>query len=354
MESCSFLLTLYYSRLGVHGSIEMCPLTKELIDTPQMQRLAGLKQLGATYLTYRGATHTRFEHSLGVMHLAGMLLETIIKKQKKLNVTPKDIACVRIAGLLHDIGHGPFSHTYELFLEHLKNTMKKGSFMGQKFDTERTYKDFHDYMEGWAHEDASLMMIDALLGALGLEIDESNLDGPLKQVGDGIDASLFGIDCDEDNDDADEDDDESEFTHDNMPLPLDRVLTSRDWIFIKECIVGGRLPPKGMSIKKFKQSNCRVSQLIGRPDPNKEFLYDIVSNRHSGLDVDKMDYLARDTLRCHGTNVVSAITPRLIEKAFVAWGECSDVSNCWKCQRNPYGPKTHLMMYVHDQIHSLT
>jgi deoxynucleoside triphosphate triphosphohydrolase SAMHD1 len=58
------------------------------------------------------------------------------------------------------------------------------------------------------------------------------------------------------------------------------ILTSRDFIFIKECILGGPLPGE----KEF----------IGRPDRSQEWLYDIVSNRRSGLDVDKLDYFARD------------------------------------------------------------
>ena len=87
-----FLTT--YTNDNVHGSIELCPLTKALIDTRHVQRLRELKQLGAADLTYINATHTRFEHSLGVMYLSEQILLSIIKKQPKLNVTPKDILCV--------------------------------------------------------------------------------------------------------------------------------------------------------------------------------------------------------------------------------------------------------------------
>ena len=314
----------------MHGSILICPLSKVLMDTAHTQRLKKLKQLGCSHQTYMCATHWRFEHSLGVMHLAGEWVDAIHLRQPKLGITPKDKVCVKIAGLLHDLGHGPFSHTYEHFLGEHDAVMEKGSFQGQTFDKEM-YEEYLDKPEGWAHEDATLMMIDDLLRALGLEIDESNLDGPLKQIRDGFDATQFGLWNKE---------------NANMPLPTESLMTSRDFIFVKECIIGHPLPPKGMSIKAFKASNLPKA-LIGRSEPHKEFLYDIVCNRYSGFDVDKIDYLARDTLRSHGIDCVKDTSKRLIEdKAFVARAECPDPSKCWKCQQNPFGPKTHLMMYV--------
>lgn len=72
-----------------------------------MQRLRGLKQLGVSEMTYIPTTHSRFEHSLGVAALAENILREIKKKQPRLQITEKDIICVKIAGLLHDIGHGP-------------------------------------------------------------------------------------------------------------------------------------------------------------------------------------------------------------------------------------------------------
>lgn len=299
------------------------------MDTAQMQRLRQLKQLGTSEMVYMCATHRRFEHSLGVMHLAGQWLYWMHTRQPKLNITLKDKTCVMIAGLLHDLGHGPFSHTFEFFLDEHGEAMKKGSFLGETFDNEM-YDEFLDKQEGWAHEDATLMMIDALLRSLGLEIDESNLDAPLKQIGDGYDAAQFGL-WDKENA--------------NKPLPIESLMTSRDFIFIKECIIGGPLPPKGMSIRKFNESNL-PKIVVGRTDPNKWFLYEIVCNKQSGFDVDKIDYLARDTLRSHGIDCVKDTSNRLIQdKAFVARAECIDPSKCWKCQQNPNGPQTHWTMY---------
>mmetsp|Transcript_8531 Transcript_8531/g.18453 ORF Transcript_8531/g.18453 Transcript_8531/m.18453 type:complete len:701 (-) Transcript_8531:93-2195(-) len=328
-----------YTNDIVHRSLKLCPLSKAIMSTPQMQRLKQLKQLGVCENLYTCTTHNRFQHSLGVMMLCEELLKGLKERQPKLGITEKDIVCVKIAGLLHDIGHGPYSHVYDgVFRQQLKKAEKAGMWLGRKFDTS-SYKDLDNAMDGWAHEDASLMMIDAMLKDLGLEIDSTNLDAPLKQIGDGIDGKCFGIwdrsaepdvilgeDSDYESDDGEEEDAEL------IPLSTELVLTSRDWLFIKECISGGPLPPKGMSIKKFKESNANA-KLIGRPHPFKEFLYDVVANRHSGLDTDKMDYLARDILHAHASNIADLL-PKLSEKAFVAWGECPNPSGCWKCRQN--------------------
>lgn len=95
----------------VHGYIEMDEIVQELLATPQMQRLRRIKQLGFSNLVYPGANHTRFEHSLGAMHLASMLMKNLasIGEGKK-----KEIIA---AALLHDVGHGPFSHVTENVIE---------------------------------------------------------------------------------------------------------------------------------------------------------------------------------------------------------------------------------------------
>ena len=94
----------------VHGYIPMTAVEKDLIDSPTVQRLRRLKQLSGAYFTYPGAEHSRFSHSLGVMHLAGRIAARL--EQLGL-LDEEDCQKIRIAGLLHDIGHGPFSHIYE-------------------------------------------------------------------------------------------------------------------------------------------------------------------------------------------------------------------------------------------------
>ncbi len=88
----------------IHGTILLSEPELELIDTPQMQRLRHIKQNGLCYLVYPAMNSTRFEHSLGVMHLAGLVAEHI-------NLEDEEKETLRVAGLLHDIGHCAFSHT---------------------------------------------------------------------------------------------------------------------------------------------------------------------------------------------------------------------------------------------------
>jgi len=83
----------------------------DLIDHPYFQRLRRIKQLGLTNLVYPGALHTRFHHAMGAMHLMGLAIETI--KSKGHIITDEEAEGVTIAILLHDIGHGPFSHALE-------------------------------------------------------------------------------------------------------------------------------------------------------------------------------------------------------------------------------------------------
>ncbi|MDD3687013.1 MAG: HD domain-containing protein [Bacteroidales bacterium] len=83
----------------------------DLIEHPYFQRLRRIKQLGLTYLVYPGAVHTRFQHAIGSMHLISLAIDVIRKKGHE--ITDEEAEAARIAILLHDIGHGPFSHALE-------------------------------------------------------------------------------------------------------------------------------------------------------------------------------------------------------------------------------------------------
>jgi uncharacterized protein len=97
-------------RDAVHGDIEVGPLEVDLIDTPEFQRLRGIKQLGTAYLVFPSAVHTRFEHSLGTSWMAHRILESIRRSQ---SISPDEETMIRVAALLHDITHIPFGHTLE-------------------------------------------------------------------------------------------------------------------------------------------------------------------------------------------------------------------------------------------------
>ncbi len=84
-----------------------------LIDTPEFQRLRRIKQLGLGLYTYQGAEHSRFTHSLGALHLMARILDRLRESNK---ISPEDRAAAQAAALLHDVGHGPFSHAMEAVL----------------------------------------------------------------------------------------------------------------------------------------------------------------------------------------------------------------------------------------------
>jgi HD superfamily phosphohydrolase len=237
------------------------------------------------------ATHTRYEHSLGVAHLAQRSVESLRTKQPALNITAKEVLLVKMAGLCHDMGHGPLSHVFEFVL----GTMGVDA----------------------RHEELSLRLVDAALQSRGLAVDLARLDEPLAEVdppqqcggggrggsrgGLAIRASTFGYIDDR-------------FQEDHALSP-DHVITSRDICFVKECILGEPLPG--------------LQDFVGRPI-EKEFLYDVVNNRHSGKDVDKDDYYVRDAAGCGiGEAKMDML---LIESARVAKIQCQIV-NCFRCRQ---------------------
>ncbi|KAL6483240.1 hypothetical protein MHYP_G00081120 [Metynnis hypsauchen] len=197
----------------IHGHIELHPLLVRIIDTPQFQRLRHIKQLGGNYLVFPGASHNRFEHSVGVGHLAGCLVRALNERQPELGINKKDILCVEIAGLCHDLGHGPFSHLFDgMFIPKVRPGIK------------------------WKHENASVQMFDHL-------VKVNNLKPEMEKYG----------------------------------------LTANDLTFIKEQIEG----PQDDTASGSK------GPYIDRSE-EKSFLYEIVSNKKNGIDVDKWDYFARD------------------------------------------------------------
>lgn len=102
----------------VHGDIELTGEELALLDTPDMQRLRGVRQLGTAYLVFPGAQHTRFEHSLGTLHVAQQMIDAINRSREgapleRIGVADDEARIVRAAALVHDVTHIPFGHGIE-------------------------------------------------------------------------------------------------------------------------------------------------------------------------------------------------------------------------------------------------
>jgi HD superfamily phosphohydrolase len=130
----------------IHGAYRLDAACTLIFDTREFQRLRRLKQLGMAYYVFPGASHNRFEHSLGVAHLAYRFATQLWYAQpQELEIDRSDIRVVGLAGLCHDLGHGPFSHVFDR------------EFLRQKGITD------------WEHEDMSAKMLDHI-------IDENQID----------------------------------------------------------------------------------------------------------------------------------------------------------------------------------
>ncbi|MBM47950.1 MAG: metal-dependent phosphohydrolase [Euryarchaeota archaeon] len=94
---------------AIHGQFKLEGVTQDLLGTPELNKLSHIKQLGLAHLVFPGAHHTRFEHSLGASHVAGLMADS-------LDLDAQDKTTVEVAAMLHDVGHGPYSHTLEHIL----------------------------------------------------------------------------------------------------------------------------------------------------------------------------------------------------------------------------------------------
>jgi len=189
----------------VHGHMYFAPVICDVIDTAQMQRLRDLKQLGTSYFVFPGAAHNRFEHSLGTCHLANTVFESIKRSASKkgLGLTGEDKLCVQLAGLCHDMGHGPFSHVFD-----------------NEFLPLRHGWDLRNDKAPWNHEQMGAEMFEWCL-------EDNHID---------LDARIARRVCD------------------------------------------------------FITSNEDAAK-------EKRYLFDIIANKQNGIDVDKFEYLLRDSFQ---------------------------------------------------------
>ena len=102
----------------VHGDIYLTHEELRILDTPEMQRMRGIKQLGPAYLVFPGALHTRFDHSIGTVHIVQKMIDAInlsfdLDPARGIKISDEEARVIRMAGLLHDVTHIPFGHNIE-------------------------------------------------------------------------------------------------------------------------------------------------------------------------------------------------------------------------------------------------
>ncbi|CAG8837147.1 3901_t:CDS:10, partial [Gigaspora margarita] len=141
----------------IHGYMEFENWALKFIDTPQFQRLRDIKQLGTAFYVFPGATHTRFEHSLGTAHLAYTLTKKLQGQQAETNNDERNLKCVTLAALCHDLGHGPYSHLFDR--DFIKNRLGLN----------------------WKHEKGSITMFEDLLKKNSITMKSIDLEDEDKE-----------------------------------------------------------------------------------------------------------------------------------------------------------------------------
>ena len=132
----------------IHGNIIIDDLAKRIINTEEFQRLRSIKQLGCCNYVFPSAVHTRFEHSLGVYHLSKKYIQILNTDGQ---FTEEDIKCITIGALIHDIGHGPYSHLFDEIIDIDKNheyrSIELLNYMNKKYGLELLENDINTNKE---------------------------------------------------------------------------------------------------------------------------------------------------------------------------------------------------------------
>ena len=131
----------------IHGAVAVDDAERAVVDHPFVQRLRGIRQLGFSHLPFPGATHTRYNHSLGVMHLAGRAYDACFRDKPFASREAKRAYrhCVRLAALCHDLGHAPFSHAAEFAMPPLRELgigCYDPALVAHRLDKRATHEDY--------------------------------------------------------------------------------------------------------------------------------------------------------------------------------------------------------------------
>ena len=248
----------YMDNIG-YGSSELHPVLVVVKETPIFERLRNILQLGTSVYVYATGNGNRYIHCIGTAILAKKFTDKLFKDEACRNATgvnEVDLLCVQIAALIHDLGHGPWSHLFDGTI--IRDAIKEFGSIKHPHDENRPP------ITSWDHEMGSQMLFEYLL-----EWDKAMNDSIIHKT-----WKDYGIDL--------------------------KKETYNDKTFIKELI-------DPTALKNDDGSHISDTQpwpMQGRPE-EKAMLYEIVSNKRSGLDVDKLDYLKRDLLLCKGKKLGS-------------------------------------------------
>jgi len=238
----------------VHGLIHLPAIVKMIVDTRIFQRMRHIRQLGICSHVYPGATHNRFFHSIGTAFLAHELMKGLRQRQPELGITDRDVLCATLAALCHDLGHPSFSHMFEMFVHELGRERRQHEEKKQRDEgrvgplPEALEEEIRRY-ETFTHEAASVKFLDIIF---------EELEGPLAEAGLRVDAEGDDFVCIRELIDP---------PKNSLEELMDRRLLRREW----------------------------SKAIRGRP-ADKAWMYEVVSNWRSGIDVDKFDYFRRDAL----------------------------------------------------------
>ncbi|MFP4459458.1 MAG: HD domain-containing protein [Candidatus Zixiibacteriota bacterium] len=130
---------------NLHGLIYLTELEYKLVQTKHFQRLRHIKQLGVAELVFPGASHTRFSHSLGVLELTDKIYSMLSKHSSNYPNLERDRRVMRVAALLHDIGHYPLSHTLEAAYQKFYDYENEGSSKEDESEVNGNHKDLSKY-----------------------------------------------------------------------------------------------------------------------------------------------------------------------------------------------------------------
>jgi len=173
-----------YVKDCIYKQIRISPLCQAFIDTPEFQRLRFVKQCGHVHYVYQSAVHTRFEHSLGVMHLAKKMVKAL--RAQGANIDNRTCDLIQLAGLMHDIGHVAYSHFFDKFLEATPGYVSKIprhheersiTFLKQINDREKALSDTEvqfvtDAIRGDAHNENAYLYEVVCNKKCGLDVDK--------------------------------------------------------------------------------------------------------------------------------------------------------------------------------------